>query len=72
MDITIRNIQTDLDDKFVVQVDFSQETDDGYVQSALVTVYLRKEEDAAFAEIENASLQAAFDFLKTAFAARSE
>jgi len=58
MDITIRNIQTDLDDKFVVQVDFSQETDDGYVQSALVTVYLQKEEDAAFAEIENASLQA--------------
>jgi len=72
MDITIRNIQTDLDDKFVVQVDFSQETDYGYVQSALVTVYLRKEEDAAFAEIENASLQAAFDFLKIAFAARSE
>ncbi len=72
MDITIRNIQTDLDDKFAVQVDFSQETEDGYVQSALVTVYLQKEEDAAFAEIENASLQAAFDFLKIAFAARSE
>lgn len=72
MDISVGNIQIDDNtNKLIVTVDFSQATDDGFTQSASVIVYLPYEDEAALGEIEGVAIERAFDFLKTALAARS-
>jgi hypothetical protein len=72
MEITVKNIQIEKSiNKIIVDVAFSQQTDDGCTESASVTVYLDYDDETALGEIEGAAIERAFAFLKTALADRS-
>jgi hypothetical protein len=73
MDIAVRNIQINESiNKVIVNVEFSQATDDGCTESASFMVYLRYDDETALGEIESAAIERSFEFLKTALAAHPQ